>query len=1547
MDKEEVTTYKVGDTNTKKTTRTEYTYDSYGNVTTEKDWGDTGITTDNSIITRTYYPNTTTNIVDKVAIEKVYLAADDTFTINESNLKQQTNYYYDGNNTALTTPPTKGMVTRVESKKDASNSVSTYSTYDSYGNVLTSVDANSNTTSTGYDTTYHIYPISKTYPITGLSESCTFDAGTGNVLTHTDVNSHVTSYEYDTFKRLTKTIKPGDSSGSPSITYQYNSWGTINSQNLKTITKVDGSNSIWSADYFDGLGRVVQTQAQSETSGHTMITGTTTFNTCGQVDKQYVSQDIPSALTAYYNTGIGNWKYSTSTYDALGRIVTQTAADGTTVSNDYTNVWQTVVTNERGFLTTYLYDAFNRLTQVQNSGVPTVITNTATSITGSSATLNGNLASLGGAGSVTVNFEWGLTTSYGNTTTGQPMSATGNFNAAISGLSGGTTYHFRAKAVGMSTGYGNDFTLTTPTVAPAVTSSAASGINPTTAMLNGALTTLGSATSVTISFQWGLTTSYGNTTTGQALTSPANFYAAISGLTATTTYHFRAKAVGSSTVYGSDQQFTTQASGGSPVEINKSVATGADDGFSGSGDFDNTDDWYEIGHPDSSTTYNAWFRFTGITIPAGATIEDAYLTLVQGQFDSGTVLKISADDSASPTAPTSQSNHTSKVRTTANVAWTSGYSDYAWHNSPSFTAVIQELVNSYTYSSGAIQILVDNNGSTSGKEAEGSTYEDSGYAPKLYIRYHTGGGGSSPPAVGTDAASSIVATSATLNGTLTSLGSVSSVQVSFEWGTDTNYGNATTPQAKTATGAFTAGLTGLNSNTVYHVRAKAVGATTTYGSDMVFQTSQSVNSVVTTTYTYDTLGNLTQVVDANNNTTTMSYDWLARKTGMSDPDMGSWSYGYDSNGNLTTQTDAKSQTITMVYDSMNRLTNKNYPTGSGMTNVVYTYDTQAANDNGNGKRTKMTDAMSDATHPSTYKYDNRGRVSEEKRWEYSNGTWNSYTTSYTYDGLDRAVTVTYPTGEIVTNAYNGRGLPTTVSGSVAGSLVTGTTYNQLGDITQINLGNNLKTNYTYWGLDYGTTAYGKLWEIKTQPQSGGTALQDMQYTWDAAGNLTQRQNLVSSETENFTYDSLDRLTAVSGAYTQSYAYNTIGNITSMNGTSYTYGDSSHKQAVTSVGTTNYAYDANGNMTTRGAQTIGWDVENRVISVTGGASFVYDGDGNRVKKTEGGQTILYINQYYEKNLTTGVVTTYYYLGGQLVAQSTGGTLKYIHQDSLGSTSVMSTSTGTSDSSIVYLPFGATRTGSVNTLKEFTGQRLDATGLYYYNARYYDTLIGRFISADKIGIDYNNPQTLNRYAYCSNNPLKYTDSSGSMIDTSGDNFDCSIEDPLSTNPPSPPTKPNPPTPPVKNDSPPLPVHKSSDTDTNTKVETAGVGAGTMDSSDAATVVEIVIIAGFFCPWAVIVAGIAAVVVVVCSSIPSDSTVQAVKAPGVPTGKDGYNPPKKWNGEKVKAPDGRYGYPDKDGNVWVPTGTPEQGGHGGPHWDVEHPGGGYGNYDNVFPK
>jgi RHS repeat-associated protein len=76
--------------------------------------------------------------------------------------------------------------------------------------------------------------------------------------------------------------------------------------------------------------------------------------------------------------------------------------------------------------------------------------------------------------------------------------------------------------------------------------------------------------------------------------------------------------------------------------------------------------------------------------------------------------------------------------------------------------------------------------------------------------------------------------------------------------------------------------------------------------------------------------------------------------------------------------------------------------------------------------------------------------------------------------------------------------------------------------------------------------------------------------------------------------------------------------------------------------------------------------------------------------------------------------------------------------------------------------------VPTDKLFTGQRLDDTGLYFYNARYYDATIGRFISADTIIPNPMNPQAFNRYSYCFNNPLKYVDPSGYKVVVSGEDY-----------------------------------------------------------------------------------------------------------------------------------------------------------------------------------
>ena len=96
-----------------------------------------------------------------------------------------------------------------------------------------------------------------------------------------------------------------------------------------------------------------------------------------------------------------------------------------------------------------------------NIATPTVTTNTAALVTTTSATLNGYLSSLGTASSVTVSFEWGTTTSYGSETTPTTKSSTGSFSATLSSLTPANTYHFRAKLVGRSTGYGTDVSFIT------------------------------------------------------------------------------------------------------------------------------------------------------------------------------------------------------------------------------------------------------------------------------------------------------------------------------------------------------------------------------------------------------------------------------------------------------------------------------------------------------------------------------------------------------------------------------------------------------------------------------------------------------------------------------------------------------------------------------------------------------------------------------------------------------------------------------------------------------------------------------------------------------------------------------------------------------------------------------------------------------------------------------------------------------------------------------------------------------------------------------
>jgi RHS repeat-associated protein len=565
----------------------------------------------------------------------------------------------------------------------------------------------------------------------------------------------------------------------------------------------------------------------------------------------------------------------------------------------------------------------------------------------------------------------------------------------------------------------------------------------------------------------------------------------------------------------------------------------------------------------------------------------------------------------------------------------------------------------------------------------------------------------------------------------------------------------------------------------------------------------------TTTYDYDIAGNLIDVWDAAtpSNNTHITYDALNRKTSMSDPDMGTWSYDYDPNGNLIWQRDANQTVLTFDYDALNRLT---YKRQSGVVLAWHVYDIWwdgTYGPNLKGRRSTAVAYVNGVWNNSkTWGYDTRGRVATETA--YIDGAVSAYSTGYAYDSADRVIQMTYPNGEILTTNYDAAGNPLSMGrwdGIGSWSTVVGSaTYNVLGQPRQLTFGNGSRDQYDYYGLDIGSywlsdgrNPYGRLWR-KLVWSASNYPLLDMQYGHDGAGNVTARfvsNNWGASwEGTRFSYDERDRLTSAApwpgyAGESESYSYDAIGNITFKSGVGsydyYTWGGCTgyrpHAVRATwnaGVQTSGFCYDANGNSYWRyeggklWLQT--WTADNKLASVQeksladwatniGPATqFFYDADGARVKKVDGGGTTIYVGNHYE--VTNGAAMSYYYFGGQRVAMRDGiwtGQVFWLHDDHLGSASLITTNSGAWSGELRYTPYGETRSASGNIFTEyrFTGQRsFSGIGLYDYGARFYSPTLGRFISADTIVPGAGNPQALNRYSMVLNNPLKYTDPTG---------------------------------------------------------------------------------------------------------------------------------------------------------------------------------------------
>jgi len=217
----------------------------------------------------------------------------------------------------------------------------------------------------------------------------------------------------------------------------------------------------------------------------------------------------------------------------------------------------------------------------------------------------------------------------------------------------------------------------------------------------------------------------------------------------------------------------------------------------------------------------------------------------------------------------------------------------------------------------------------------------------------------------------------------------------------------------------------------------------------------------------------------------------------------------------------------------------------------------------------------------------------------------------------------------------------------------------------------------------------------------------------------------------------------------------------------------------------YSYDDNGNMTSGGGRTITYTAFNKPETIaTKGQNIrlTYGAGFQRIKKrvNKNGEDLetTYVNQAYHRVQTaTGIRHKYnLYAEGRVFATITRDEnnltrANYLHTDHLGSIDTITDENGLVVERFSFDPFGLRRQSnwldaqagqdltSNITNKGYTGHEMDdESGLINMKARLYDPWLGRFLTPDSIIPDATNGQSLNRYSYVLNNPLKFVDPTG---------------------------------------------------------------------------------------------------------------------------------------------------------------------------------------------
>jgi RHS repeat-associated protein len=566
-------------------------------------------------------------------------------------------------------------------------------------------------------------------------------------------------------------------------------------------------------------------------------------------------------------------------------------------------------------------------------------------------------------------------------------------------------------------------------------------------------------------------------------------------------------------------------------------------------------------------------------------------------------------------------------------------------------------------------------------------------------------------------------------------------------------------------------------------------STTVNGRGLTSQVIDDAGNVLQ--YKYDAAGRLVQTIDPKGNVISMAYDLAGNKIVMTDPDFGTINYVYDALGRLKQQTDAKGQVTAFQYDSIGRVTNRTEPDLIS----TWTYDSCAMG------RGKLCSTSADNGYKSTTAYGSDGRVSQSVTT-----IDKDYASLFTYDANGRLATLQYPSGFKVNY-----------------------TYTQLGYLSEVR---NTATNALYWKANR-MDAEGHLLEqaygngvvtqqdfdpltgrIKAIRAGANASVQNLAYTYDKRGNLLTRSDSNQSLSESFLYDNLNRITSNTvnstgaGLVTQTYAYDSIGNITRRSDVgTYAYGAvNTRPHAVAQITRADgsirqFTYDNSGNL----VQEVERDAANNVIAPRGrtetwtsfnmpltlanastSVQFVYGSDHQRIKEINPTYTTYFVHPdnagglLYERDVkSTGTVEQRHFITAgaagavAIVKRDASGVetgVVYLHRDNLGSVTAVTDTNAIVSERMAYEPFGKRRAAGgaidangtlsgINTNRGYTNhEELDSLGLVHMNGRVYDPSIGRFINPDPTVPYKNDLQSINRFSYTRNNPLRYIDLSG---------------------------------------------------------------------------------------------------------------------------------------------------------------------------------------------